>query len=189
MRIRSWSSCALLVAAITACGSRQRSTEPATSAQARAQTNQQPGGGAMCPMMNAGTQVATSDTSDRVAIVFTTTGDVADLRARVRHMADMHNQMAGAKDMQGGGMQGGGMQGSGMQGSGKGMMGMQMVPSRASVEDVPGGARLVLVPTDPSQLGALRQQARMHAEMMQQGQCPMMAPPSPAPEPSTEHGA
>jgi len=179
MRIRSWSSCALLVAAITACGSRQRSTEPATSAQARAQTNQQPGGGAMCPMMNAGTQVATSDTSDGVAIVFTTTGDVADLRARVRHMADMHNQMAGAK--------GKGMQGGGMQDSGKGMMGMQMVPSRASVEDVPGGARLVLVPTDPSQLGALRQQARMHAEMMQKGQCPMMAPPSPAPEPSTEH--
>lgn len=177
MRIRSWSSCALLVAAITACGSRQQSTVPATSAPAPAQTTQQPGGGAMCPMMmTAGTQVATSDTSDGVAIAFTTTGDVADLRARVRRMADMHNQMAGAK--------GKGMQGGGMQGGGKGM---RMVPSRASVEDVPGGARLVLVPTDPSQLGALRQQARMHAEMMQQGRCPMMAPPAPGPEPGAEH--
>ncbi len=176
MRIRSWSSCALLVAAIAACGSRQRSTEPATSAPAPAQTHQQPGGGAMCPM--AGTQIVTSDTSDGVEIVFTTTGDVADLRARVRHMADMHNQMAGAQGggMQGGGMQGSGMQGSGMQGSGMqgSGMGMNMVPSRASVEDVSGGARLVLVPMDPSQLAALRQQARMHAERMQKGQCPMM---------------
>lgn len=172
MQIRSWLPCALLVAAITACGSRQQSTEPATSAPAPAQTTQQPGGGAMCPMMvnMAETQIAASDTDDGIAIVFTTTGDVADLRARVRHMADMHNQMAG-------GMQGGGMQGSGM----------HMVPSRASVEDVPGGARLVLMPMDPSQLAALRQQARMHVEMMRKGQCPMMPPPPPGSKPGTEH--
>jgi hypothetical protein len=128
----------------------------------------------------AETQIATSDTDDGIAIVFTTTGDVADLRARVRHMADMHNQMAGG--MQGSGMQGSGMQGSSMQGSS-----MHMVPSRASLEDVPGGARLVLMPMDPSQLAALRQQARMHVEMMRKGQCPMMAPPPPGSKPGTEH--
>ncbi len=32
-----------------------------------------------------------SDTSDGIAIGFTTSGDVADLRARVHHLADMHD--------------------------------------------------------------------------------------------------
>ena len=182
MRIRSWSSCVLLIAVITACGSQQRSTEPTTSEPTRAQTGQQPGGGAMRPMNAAGTQIAVSNTSDGVAIMFTTTGDVADLRARVRQMADMRNEMAGAK---GKGMQGDGLQ-RGMQGGGMGV-GMNMIPSRAWVEDVPNGARLVLVPMDPSQLAALRQQARAQAEMMQRGQCPMMGPPSPAPQPDSEH--
>ncbi|HEX7941317.1 MAG TPA: hypothetical protein VF488_05905, partial [Gemmatimonadaceae bacterium] len=117
----------------------------------------------------ANTQITTADTTDGIAIVFATTGDVADLRARVRKIADMHNRMAGemgsmhGEGEQGGGMQGGGMQGSGMhcdrEGRMHGMgMGAKMIPSRASVEDVPGGARLMLVPADTSQLGALRQQ-------------------------------
>lgn len=190
MQIRTWFGCALLMASFTAtaCGSRQRSAEPAPSAPPPAQTAHAPGGsGGECPMMidPATTQVTASDTSDGIALVFTTSGDVAELRARVRRMADMHNQMAG---MHGGGTTGpGGMHGGGMHGGhGTGPMHMHMVPSRASVEDVPGGARLLLVPTDPAQLAALRQQARMHADMMAKGQCPMAAP-APAPEPGAEH--
>ena len=53
-------------------------------------------------------------------------------------------------------------------------MHMPMVPSHASAEDVPGGARLVLTSSDPSQLAALRDEVRAHASMMQKGQCPMM---------------
>ncbi|NVB81818.1 MAG: hypothetical protein HOV81_25785 [Kofleriaceae bacterium] len=56
------------------------------------------------------------------------------------------------------------------------MGGKQMPPSSATAEDVPGGARVVLVPADPSLLPALRQDARMRADMMQKGQCPMDTP-------------
>jgi hypothetical protein len=147
----------------------------------------------MCPMMidPATTQVTTTNTSDGAAMVFTTTGDVNALRAQVRQMADMHNRMKGMHGgamhegmhggmQQGGGMQHGDMHGSGMHGGAmqhEGMR-MEMVPSHATVEDVPGGARLLLVPEDRSQLATLQQQARMHADMMKKGQCPMMAPPA-----------
>jgi hypothetical protein len=46
----------------------------------------------MCPMGVAGTSAQTEDTANGVAVVFTTTGDVNELRRRVAHMADMHNQ-------------------------------------------------------------------------------------------------
>ena len=86
----------------------------------------------------------------------------------------------------------GGKQDGGM---GMGMMGKQMVPARASVEDVPGGARLVLTPVDPAQLAALREQMRSHAAMMGKGECPMMesGPSAPAeqkpetPAPDKDH--
>lgn len=187
MRDRSWIWSATLAVTIAACASRHASAPPAQPAPPPAETARPPGGG-MCPMMidPATTQITTSDTSDGVAITFTTTGDVNALRARVRQMAEMHNRMAG---MQGGGMQGGGMQRGGMQGGGMqgGMMHMQMVPSRATVEEIPGGARLVLVPVDPTQVASLRQHARVHAEMMQKGKCPMMAQPGPVPEGQHEH--
>jgi hypothetical protein len=49
-----------------------------------------------------------------------------------------------------------------------------MMDSRAVAEDIEGGARLVLTPNDPTQLAALREHARMHAESMRKGECPMM---------------
>jgi hypothetical protein len=151
----------------------------------------------MCPMMmKMDAQIVASDTSDGAAIAFTTTGDVAGLRMRVRHMADMRNRMAngmmgmGKGDgMRGGddtGMRDGGMRGDlggGMQRGGMGMM--QMVPARASVEDIPGGARLVLTPADPARLVTLRQQTHAQAAMMQRGECPMMQSP-PASEPKQQ---
>ena len=111
----------------------------------------------MCPMMGADTKVSAVDTSDGVAMVFTTSSDPADLRARVRAMAEMHNKMHAT-------------------GSGSAAMGRRgrMVPSAATAEEVPGGARLVFRPLDPAQLATLRDQARHRAEMMQKGDCPMM---------------
>lgn len=203
MRIHSWIWGAMLAVTATACASRQPSSPTARAATPQAHAGSPAGGGAMCPMMidPATTQITTSDTDAGVQIVFTTSGDVNDLRERVRRMAAKHEQMAGMHgkamggEMQGGGMQdgmhGGGMQGGGMQGmhggsmqGGEqgGMTHMEMVPSRATVEDVPGGARLLLVPDDPAQVAALRQHVRMHAAMMQKGQCPMMARPSQAPD-------
>lgn len=171
MQMRSWFQRALLVVTITACASRQSREQPAQAPPGQP-PSAQPGGGSGCPMMmNAGTRITTTDTSDGVAIAFAATRDVAGLRARVRQMAAMHNRMA---EMDAGMQKGGGMQkAGGMHESG----GMHMVPSRASVEDLPDGARLVLVPVDPSQLANLRQEARMHGQMMQRGECPMMASP------------
>lgn len=168
----------------TAEGATPNRPQPAATGSAPAPVQPR---GAACPA-GPGVQIVTAETPDGVALQFTTTGDVAGLRARVHRMAEMRNRMMGSgMGMQGGmmgsggGMQGGMMGSGGMHGGmqGSGMM-MRMIPSRASVEDIPGGARLVLTPTDPSQLGALRDHARRMAAMMQQGQCPVMQPPAPA---------
>lgn len=49
-----------------------------------------------CPMTVPGTSVTVEDTDAGAALVFVTTGDVAQLRERVRAMATMHNDMHGA---------------------------------------------------------------------------------------------
>ena len=103
--------------------------------------------GEMCPMKLAGTRVVAIDTTDGVAVELSTTGDVSELRARAHHMAMMHEHMTGK---------------------------MEMVPSTARVEDTDRGARIVLVPTDATQLAALRAHVHEHAEMMASGHCPMM---------------
>lgn len=103
----------------------------------------------MCPMQVPGTTVASEDVDGGVALAFTTSsGDVSELQRRVTHMAEMHNQRHAA----------GGM----------------MPAATASAENVDGGARIVLRPSDPAQLDALREHARTHAEQMSHGACPMM---------------
>jgi len=122
--------------------------------------------GGVCPMDVSGTKVAVDDTADGVAIRFTTTGDVAQLRQRVHAMADKHEHMMH------GGMMGSGGMGPG-HGGGPGHM-MKMVDSTARAEDIEGGARIVLTPKDPAQLGDLRAHVREHAARMASGHCPMM---------------
>lgn len=112
-----------------------------------------------------GTQVSATDTPDGVALVFTTTGDVAQLRERVHAMAAMHEHMMAGGETMGSGS-------AGMMGSG-GMM-MKMIPSTAHAEDIDGGARIMLTPKDPSQLAQLREHVHAHAEQMASGHCPMM---------------
>lgn len=164
MKVRSGFLVSLLFAMVAAAsGSVSAGATPQMSGAAR------PAAG--------GVLIATAETPNGVALQFTTTGDVAGLRARVHRMAEMRNRMMGSgPGMQGSGMMcGGGMHG-GMMGGG---MTMRMVPSHASVEDIPGGARLVLTPVDPSQLGALRAHANQMAAMMRQGRCPMFQAPAP----------
>jgi len=133
-------------------------------------------------------QLTAVDGAHDVTITFTTQGDPAELRAHVRKMGAMHDQMA--HGMMGGGMGSGGMGsgGSGEMMSGSGMKGggmhehMAMVPSHAAVDDVDHGARIALTPDDPAQLATLRDQVHAHVEMMKSGHCPMMeengAPPA-----------
>jgi len=109
--------------------------------------------GDMCPMQVAGATARSEDLEGGIAVAFTTnTGDVAELRQRVKAMAEMHNNHHAEG----------------------GMMSGMMVPAATSVaDDVPGGARIALTPKDPSQVEALRQHVRTHAERMARGECPM----------------
>ena len=131
---------ALVAITVLACRSSQTKSQPTASSP---QTAQQQGG--QCPMKEmAGAKVTATDTADGVALEFTTTGDVEALRAHVHKMADMHNGMAESHD----GDMHGGMGSGDMHGMHGGEMhgGMKMVPSKATAEDIPGGARVVLVP-------------------------------------------
>jgi hypothetical protein len=156
----------------TSTGPRQ----PAATGAARAENPESTQGMmGMCPMKVPGTTASVADTGDGVAISFTTpsTGDVAELRRRVRHMAEMHDRPHGM--MRGGAMAVPKEATPPPRTSGMGMSRMKMVPSTAAAEDVEGGARIVLVPRDPAQLAELRQHARDHVGQMSRGECPMMA--------------
>jgi len=76
--------------------------------------------------------------------------------------------MMGANKGQGGMM---GMHG----GQGGMMMGQAMMSAVARTEPIEGGARIVFSTKDEQAIGDLRSQARMHAQGMGSGGCPMMA--------------
>jgi hypothetical protein len=143
----------------------------------------------MCPMAVEGTTARAEDVEGGAAMVFTTTGDVSELRRRVARMAQMHNRhhgeghghMRGARGGSRGHQHGRAQDGDepapgGMQG-GMGMMGGGMMPppSTARSEEVEGGARLVLTPRDPADLARLREHVGQHGDMMASGRCPMMS--------------
>jgi hypothetical protein len=184
-------------AAGTACAKNPTSPAPtAGEASAGIPEHQGMGSGMMgmmntgdeCPMATPGTSVQAAEAADGMTMTFTTRGDAAELRKRVRAMASrmnahpsggmgMHDMMMGGADG-GHGMMGGGM---GMSGGmmaadgGHAMMSGTMPQVRAQAEDVEGGARLRLTPLDPSRLGELKQHMKEHAQMMNDGHgCPMM---------------
>jgi hypothetical protein len=88
--------------AIAGCASSQAAREPATTpptAEERGMRGEMmhQGMAGMCPMQVEGTSATAEDVEGGAALAFTTTGDVAELRRRVAHMADMHNRHGGAK--------------------------------------------------------------------------------------------
>ena len=177
----------LTLAAFGGCASsqaaQQQPTSTATASRAEGaghEHGKQAGMMEMCPMRVPGATVSVADTEGGVAVVFKTTGDVAELRRRVRHMAEMHNRhhaegtMACCQGMMGGGRDAGATPEQGGRGMMMGGSHAGMVPAMAAAEDVEGGARIVLTPKDSAQLGALRTHVRDHAERMGRGECPMM---------------
>jgi hypothetical protein len=165
-------------------------SEPATGAAAAPAHQHAHGDGAqagmmagMCPMQVPGTTVAVAEVEGGIGLSFTTTtGDDAELRRRVRRMAEMHNQQGGHTMMGSSGAPTAGAAaehphgaraGVGHEVGGRG--GMMMPAATASGEDIGGGARLILRPRDSAQLGALREHVRMRAQRMAGGECPMMS--------------
>lgn len=138
----------------TGCGGPSSTAGESTACESRGTTGSDHGSGGMamtdmCPMQIPGTTVASIDVDLGVALAFTTSsGDVGELRSRVARMAEMHNHRHAA----------GGM----------------MPAATATAEDIADGARMILRPNDPAQLDALREHARMHAERMSHGECPML---------------
>jgi hypothetical protein len=176
----------LSAGALAACGGSSSAKPVTPSSEAASPADRS------CPAAVPGTSVSAEDTDTGGALVFVTTGDVAEVRKRVAAMAAMHNEhhsKMGSTPAPGGGegmdhdMKGmdhskmGGMDHDmeGMDHSKMGgMEGMMMgVHSTATAEDVEGGARLVLS-TDPGDVGKLQNELRMHAQHMADGTCPMM---------------
>jgi hypothetical protein len=134
------------------------------------------GMGDQCPVLLPGTTVQAQDTKDGIAMTFTTTGEVAELRRRVRIMAEHMNARssgtAGGMGMHG--MMMGADGGMGMMGGS--MMGGTMPAMRAQVEDMDRGAQLKMTPVDAAKLTEMRDQMKRHAQMMNQSHgCSMMA--------------
>ena len=137
-----------------------------------------------CPMMIEGVEVSVEETDAGVALTFTAPGDVEALRTRVRHMADMYGHHQGQRRMMWGHMSGAhampgheamGMRGPGHMGSGRPGMhrqGIGMMPvGTASYEEIAGGGRVVMTPTDAADLESLRRMATTHQARMASGQC------------------
>ncbi len=176
---------------IVGCASSQASREATTPAPtATSGTEMQGMRGdmeAMCPMQVEGTTVNAEDVEGGVAVTFTTSSDIAELRKRVAHLAQMHGQpgmgMHAPADA-GDGHAHGGKPSDASQHQG-GMMagGMMMPAATAQSEEVEGGARILLTPQDAADLDKLREHARHMTERMSSGQCPMMSMQGEAPEP------
>ena len=144
-----------------------------------------------CPVAVPGTSVTAMDTDTGAALVFVTTGDVAAVHARVDQWAEVHNQRheamgplptgdepamthdhaAMTHDHAAMTHDHAGMDHGDAGGDFKEMI---TVHSRASVEDEDGTIRLVFT-TSGDQVGALRDQLRMHAQHLASGTCAMGA--------------
>jgi hypothetical protein len=120
-----------------------------------------------CPAAVQDTSAQATDTADGITMTFTTTGDVQELRKSARAMADRINERSDAAANGGSesrmaldhGMMGGAMMGGSMQRNahaGDETTGEPMPPTRTRVEDVPGGARIVMAPADPSTIDEWR---------------------------------
>jgi hypothetical protein len=105
---------------------------------------------------------------------------VSELQDRVQEMAERHNRQIGAEagpalEDEDPGPDDTGMMDRGAPGMDRhGGQDMEeaMVGSRARAEDLDNGARLVLVPRDPSDLPGLREHVRAHAHDIAAVECP-----------------
>ncbi len=110
------------------------------------------GGAGDCPTLGSEVSVRAVDIEGGAALELVSKGDedAGELRQHVRAMADMHNR----RQEQGGGF--------------------RMVESRASVQELEEGSRLIFLASDPAQVETLRQQVRARAERMREGGCHRM---------------
>jgi hypothetical protein len=176
MKTRGWIGLALAMTLVGCATKESARSEPVPNAPRAADMQ---GTDDWCPVHAPGTTVTTVDVEGGVALDFTTTSDVTDLRRRVRSTAERGNHFPGhGTRMDFGESRGDGpnhdrsdhrMGGDGMMGHGSMMS--DGLSAAGSVEDLEGGARLTFRPVGPAQLEALRERARTWAVQMSRGEC------------------
>lgn len=127
-----------------------------------AQAPPRPEAFAGCPLGVPGTVVVAEETADGIDLTFTTRGFTDELRARAREAAAMHGP---------GARQGIGHGGHHGEGGHHGLMGLQLPPARATVDDVEGGARLHLIPSDGADRDVLVRKAKERVKDMTAASC------------------
>jgi hypothetical protein len=152
-----WLALSTALAALGGCA-----TGAATRASAPALTP--------CPEVLVGTSIEERDVGGGTALVFTTADPAAveGLRRQVRHLAAVHDdhhradgarlvdfRPAAERDPLGAAL----------------ATGTRIPAASAVAEDVAGGARLVLRATDPREVAALREQARLQASKLPGASC------------------
>lgn len=188
-RIAAMTMGALLLPSLSGCMSAMMASHaaPAAAPAAAGSPAGAPATMQACPMAVPGTQVMASETAGGEALTFTTTaGDVEELRRRAHAMAGMHGHHhamgAGMQHMAGGMGHGAAMMGPDTTGGGS-MGGAEatgghgshaMPPSSATVQDVEGGARIVVQPRDPADLEKVRLAISEQAERLRQRGCAAM---------------
>lgn len=176
--LRLSTSLVLLLAA--ACGG---SSSPATSTTTPRTSTA--ANDPSCPVAVPGTSVTVEDTPSGAALVFVTTGHVADVRRRAGALAQMHNDHHAAMGPlpdgtdAGGGHDHAGHAGhdshkghdahAGHAGHAGGMIG---VHSKASASDVDAGAKVTFVASG-GDVAKLQSELRMHAQHLAAGHCTM----------------
>lgn len=119
----------------------------------------------LCPLRVPQAVVAAEPVDEGGALAFHTQGDVADLRRRVRAMADLHDLNRDALM--------------------KSLRGQTTLHAAARyVEDLPDGARIVFRPSHELDVEEYRGDLESEAVRLRAGQCPMIMPPTPLDEPT-----
>lgn len=119
----------------------------------------------MCPLEVSASNVEAVDIEGGAALAFTTRTDVAELRRRVRRMADLENQnreWVAAR-----------------------LGNATLPPARRLLDETdPTGSAIVFRPADPSKLDELRAGVAAQAGRLVSGSCPVPMPRQPGEEPA-----
>lgn len=164
----------LLLVLLIACGGGAASTPAPATPAPRADDP-------ACPVAIPGTSVTVEDTDTGAALVFVTTGDVADLRKRAGVLAQQHNDHHAAMGPLPDGTDAnsgphhhdhaaaGGTHDHAAGGGAGSMIG---VHSKAVVAEIEGGAKVAFVAAT-ADVGTLQGELRMHAKHYAAGSCEM----------------
>jgi hypothetical protein len=132
--------------ALAACGSTPTPQQPTTPPPQAAADDP------TCPLLVPGTSISVEDTPNGAALVFVTSGNALQVRARAAAFADMHTKHDGPS----------------------GTMGMMFSPqSTATATKIDGGARVEFTAKSPDDVAKVQSELRMHAGHLTGGSCEM----------------